>query len=75
MLFGGERGLTRSGARALRPPWGWRPEWFRFAAALATGDLDGDRYDDLALGAPGWRAESVASNATVTTIFRDPFQP
>ncbi len=69
VLFGGEAGLSRSGARALRPPWDWRPEWFRFAAALAIGDLDGDRNADLAIGAPGWRTESGDAFGMVHVAF------
>jgi FG-GAP repeat len=37
----------------------------RFGAAVATGDVDGDGYDDLAVGAPG-----DAGGAGTATIFR-----
>ncbi len=69
VLFGGETGVSRSGARTLRPPWDWRPDGFRFAAALAIGDLDDDRYADLAIGAPGWRTESGNAFGMVHVAF------
>jgi tRNA A-37 threonylcarbamoyl transferase component Bud32 len=46
-----ERRATFTGAR-LEEPF----RYARYGAALAAGDLDGDEFDDLAVGAPGARA-------------------
>lgn len=69
VLLGGGDGLTRSGAVELRPPWEAQPEWYRFGSALALGDFDDDFFDDLALGAPGWRSASGAAFGTVHLVF------
>ncbi len=63
LIRGAFLGLVGSPARHLLPhlyPWGLiaeRPgesdEHAGFGAALATGDFDGNGFDDLALGAPG----------------------
>ena len=36
----------------------------RFGAALASGDVDGDGYDDVIVGAPGWNESTAATFAT-----------
>lgn len=80
LLLGAENGLTRSGAEVVRPPWLWRSDWFRFGTALALGDLDDDGFDDLAIGVPGWHAESGAAHGRVHLAFGsanglDPLRP
>ncbi|MCB0029034.1 MAG: FG-GAP repeat protein [Anaerolineales bacterium] len=54
--------------------------WDRFGHAIATGDFNGDGYDDLAVSAPGdgefgsgFNAGSVFIFAGTTTGFADPF--
>ena len=41
----------------------------RFGAALAAGDFDGDRFDDLAVGSPG-EAVGAAVDVGAVSIFR-----
>jgi hypothetical protein len=51
---------------------GWDPA-SRFGAALAAGDFDGDRRDDLAIGAPGdsaqWMFGDVGEAGSVTVLY------
>jgi hypothetical protein len=58
VLYGTETGLRTPRGRILRPPWSQQPTDFEYGSALAIGDLDGDRFDDLAIGVPGWRSEA-----------------
>jgi hypothetical protein len=69
VLYGGEQGLAGTGAALVRPPWSWSPEDFRFGAALAAGDLDGDGADDLAVGAPGWESFAGDTLGQVRLLF------
>lgn len=41
----------------------------RFGSATACGDLDGDGYDDLAIGAPHERAGSLKDTGAVTILY------
>jgi hypothetical protein len=40
-----------------------------FGAALATGDFDGDGYDDLAIGVPGQQVGSVPEAGYVVVVY------
>jgi hypothetical protein len=40
-----------------------------FGSALATGDFNGDGYDDLAIGAPGDGVGDVAARGSVTVVY------
>jgi hypothetical protein len=55
--FGGPGGLTSAGALTLSQASPGLPgepgRYDQFGGALASGDLDGDGYDDLAIGIPG----------------------
>jgi hypothetical protein len=57
VLYGSRRGLTaRADQELTKKPQriaGAPMAGARFGAALAAGDLDGDGFDDLAIGAPG----------------------
>ncbi|MFF4014707.1 FG-GAP repeat protein [Streptomyces sp. NPDC001843] len=43
--------------------------WDDFGQAVATGDLDGDGYDDAVIGAPGEDVGSVADAGRVTVLY------
>jgi hypothetical protein len=43
-----------------------------FGAGLGTGDLNGDGYDDLAVGAPGEDLAGIVSAGLVTVLFGSP---
>ena len=51
VLYGSPRGLTGQGSVQLIQPSGQHQD-ARFGSALASGDLTGDGYPDLAVGAP-----------------------
>ncbi|RGC65149.1 FG-GAP repeat protein [Micromonospora sp. MW-13] len=44
----------------------------RFGAALATGDVNGDGRDDLAVGSPGETVNGAASAGSVTVLYGSP---
>lgn len=68
LLFGRFReGLARTGALRLVQPDG-SESYDRFGGSLAAGDLDGDRRDDLAVGAPGEGFGSLAGAGAVTVF-------
>lgn len=64
VLYGGAGGLKAAGSKGWsRHSDGVKGESYDrtyFGWALAAGDLDGDGYDDLGIGAPGWGAGSGA---------------
>ena len=59
--------FTQSGRVAGRPGAGGA-----FGAAVATGDFDGDGFDDVAIGAPGQRVGGVADAGAVTVLEGSP---
>jgi len=46
----------------------------RFGAALGTGDYNGDKYDDLAVGTPGKDLGKGAPNAGAVTVLRGSYR-
>ncbi len=44
-------------------------EWDEFGAAMASGDFNGDGYDDLAIGAPGQTVFGDDYNGAVTVVY------
>ena len=59
--------FTQSGRVAGRPGAGGA-----FGAAVATGDFDGDGFDDVAIGAPGQGVGGVAGAGAVTVLEGSP---
>ena len=72
ILFGGSAGLSASGSTLLNQSSpgipGGSEWWDRFGIALAAGDVDGDGFSDLAIGAWGEDIGSIKNAGMVTTI-------
>lgn len=66
-IFEGSSGHVRNGYYLDQRPAGADEAYDMFGEALAAGDMDGDGYDDLAVGAPG--EDRVAVNEGVVFLF------
>lgn len=76
VLYGSRRGVKAMGSDYLTPetpgldgPAGDPPGGANFAGSLAAGDLDADRFDDVAIGAPNLRISDVPSAGGVYVLF------
>ena len=73
VIFGSQSGLTDLGdqiwSQATSGIAGVPEPGDRFGAALATGDVDGDGFDELAVGAPEEDEGSVADAGVVHLLF------
>ena len=73
VLYGAGAGLSGSGSQRFHqdtPGVGSAPEEFdRFGSALATGDFNGDGFDDLAVGAPGEAVGAVQGAGAINVLF------
>jgi hypothetical protein len=74
VLYGGRRGVRMRGDQFLHrgrqaiAGGGTEPS-ANFGAALASGDFDGDGYDDLAVGVPGEGGGSFTGPGAVNVIY------
>ena len=72
VVYGGPSGLTGTGSAAFNQGGsvaGQAETGDRFGAAIATGDFDGDGYDDVAAGAPGEDVGSVVDAGDITILY------
>jgi hypothetical protein len=70
VLYGSSRGLTAFGPPITDPARGRTSNWpgylvGGFGSVLATGDFDGDGFDDLVIGTP----DAKNSRGSVTTVY------
>ncbi len=70
VVYGSRRGLTHQGAisRSATSVGGVNSADAAFGAALASGDFNGDSYDDLAIGAPFETVSGVADAGRVYVL-------
>ena len=73
VLYGSDSGLSAAGNQFWHQGnssiEGAAEEGDRFGFALAIGDLDGDGYDDLAIGVPGEDVGSIADAGAVNILY------
>lgn len=73
VLYGADAGLSGAGSQRFHqdtPGIGSTAEEFdRFGSALATGDFNGDGFDDLAVGAPGEAVGAVQGAGAINVLF------
>ena len=67
IIYGSDNGLTATGSesRILSN----HVTFARYGSAVAAGDLDGDGYDDIATGAPGYTVNGNRAAGAVTAHF------
>jgi hypothetical protein len=73
IVLGSATGLSRTGIRhitrfdmgGIEPVVGWYPA---FGSSLAAGDMNGDGYDDLAVGAPAETVDQLGGAGTMSVI-------
>jgi hypothetical protein len=79
VLFGGPNGLKTTGVQSFSQDTpgiaGAAANDDEFAHSVAAGDLNGDGYDDLAIGAPRDNPGNVNNAGTVTVLFGSAFGP
>jgi hypothetical protein len=77
VLFGGPSGLRTTGVQTFSQDTagiaGAAANDDEFAHSVAAGDLNGDGYDDLAIGAPRDNPGNVNNAGTVTVLFGSAF--
>lgn len=69
ILYGGPAGVGTRRDRTIHEPSSAQRHGDHFGAALATGDLDGDGFADLAIGTPDARAAGASSAGSVTVVY------
>ena len=72
ILYGGPAGVGTRRDRTIHEPSSAQRHGDHFGAALATGDLDGDGFADLAIGTPDARAAGASSAGSVTSCTGHP---
>lgn len=73
VIMGSSSGLAAAGNQqwALFSPLidGAAHKFARYAESLATGDIDGDGFDELIVGIPGYGEDALASAGAVSVMF------
>jgi Asp-tRNA(Asn)/Glu-tRNA(Gln) amidotransferase A subunit family amidase len=74
VVYGSSTGLRQSGAQQFSQSQagGMREAGDRFGAALAAGDVNGDGYADLAVGAPDEADFDIAAAGFVSILYGSP---
>ena len=67
VLYGSSKGLTGKRSKQITAPLG-KQRIAEFGTSLAAGDVDGDGYPDLVVGAPGDRAGSLELGSGTVTV-------
>lgn len=72
IVRGSAAGLTAAGAAVVSQATAGvpgAPGWDRFGSSLATGDLDGDGFPDLAIGVPEETVSGVTGAGSVNVVY------
>jgi 3-hydroxy-3-methylglutaryl CoA synthase len=73
VLYGSDEGITAANNKQwyqdVNGVEGWSETGDQMGYSLASGDFDGDRYDDLAIGAPGEAVGQLAGAGAVNVLY------